>query len=109
MASDKIITVTEANWQSDVLDSTQPVLVDFWAEWCGPCKAIAPILDELAEELDGRIKIAKVDVDQLSDLAGQFGIRSIPTLLVMQGGEVKEQMVGALSKPALKAKLEAHL
>lgn len=109
MASDKIITVTDANWKSDVLDATQPVLVDFWAEWCGPCKAIAPVLDELAEELDGQMKIAKVNVDERPELAGEFGVRSIPTLLVIKGGAVAEQMVGAMSKSALKAKVEPHL
>lgn len=109
MASEKIITVTDANWKSDVLDATQPVLVDFWAEWCGPCKAIAPVLDELAEELDGQLKIAKVNVDERPELAGEFGVRSIPTLLVIKGGVVAEQMVGAMSKSALKAKVEPHL
>ena len=109
MASDKIITVTDANWKSDVLESKEPVLVDFWAEWCGPCRAIAPVLDELAEELDGRLKIAKVNVDERPELANEFGVRSIPTLLVIKAGAVAEQMVGALSKSALKAKVEPHL
>jgi thioredoxin 1 len=109
MANEKIIHVTEANWKTDVLAATQPVLVDFWAEWCGPCRAIAPVLDELATELDGQLIIAKVNVDDLPQLAGQYNVRSIPTLLVLKGGTVAEQMVGAMSKSVLKAKLDAHL
>lgn len=109
MASDKILTVNKTNWETDVLQSGQPVLVDFWAEWCGPCKAIAPVLDELADELDGRMKVAKVNVDELPELANQFSVRSIPTLLVIKGGAVAEQMVGAMSKSALKGKIEPYL
>jgi thioredoxin 1 len=109
MASDKIITVTESNWQTDVVGAEQPVLVDFWAEWCGPCRAIAPVLDEVADEMDGKLKVAKVNVDERPELANQFGVRSIPTLLVLKGGTVVEQMVGAMSKAALTDKLNAHL
>ncbi|NQU40388.1 MAG: thioredoxin [Lentisphaerae bacterium] len=109
MANDKIVHIEGDNWQTEVMDSSIPVLVDFWAEWCGPCRAVAPILDQLADEMDGQIKIAKVDVDSNQPLAGQFGIRSIPTLLIVKDGVVQEQMVGAMNKDALKAKLDAHL
>ena len=109
MSSDKVIHINADNWRTEVMESEIPVLVDFWAEWCGPCRAIAPILDQLANEMDGQIKIAKVDVDSNQQLAGQFGIRSIPTLLIIKGGVVQEQMVGGMNKDALKTKLAAHL
>ena len=109
MASDKIVTIGDGNWDTEVLQSGIPVLVDFWAEWCGPCRAIAPVLDDLAEELDGKLKIAKVNVDENRDLATEYNVRSIPMLLVVKNGQVADQMVGALSKPALTAKVEQHL
>ncbi len=109
MADERIVTINNSNWQSEVMDSPTPVLVDFWAEWCGPCKAIAPVLDELAGELGDQLKIVKVNVDELPELANQFSVRSIPTLLVIKSGTVQEQMVGALSKSALKSKIEPHL
>ena len=109
MSAENIVQINDANWQSEVIESDVPVLVDFWAEWCGPCKAIAPILDELAGEVDGKVKIAKVDVDQNQQIAGQFGIRSIPTLLILKGGVVEEQMVGAMNKAALTEKLTPYL
>ena len=109
MAASNVVHIEGGNWKAEVTDSAIPVLVDFWAEWCGPCKAIAPVLDELSAEIAGKMKIAKVDVDKNQDLAVQFGIRSIPTLLVLQGGVVKAQMMGAMSKAALKAKLAAYL
>ncbi len=103
MASANIIKLTEENFEKEVLQSAQPVLVDFWAEWCGPCKALAPVLDELAGEYDGRIKIGKVNIDDYQSLAAKFNIHSIPTLLLFNKGEVTEQIVGLRSKRDLKA------
>ena len=107
MGDAKYITATDENFQSEVLDSSQPVLVDFWAEWCGPCKMIAPAIEELATEFDGTAKVAKVNVDENPALAQQYGVRSIPTLLFFQDGKVAEQMVGAAPKAALADKLKA--
>lgn len=107
--SDAVVYINDGNWQQEVMGSNIPVLVDFWAEWCGPCKAIAPILDQLADELAGKIKIAKVNVDDNQKLAGDYGIRSIPTLLVIKGGVVQQQLVGAMSKVDLRSKLDSYL
>lgn len=106
MAAENIITATESNFQQEVLGSTQPVLVDFWAEWCGPCKMLGPLLDELATEYTGRVKIAKVNIDDHQNLAVQFRVSAIPTLLIFKNGQVVEQMVGAKSKRDLKASLD---
>ncbi len=102
------LTITESNFQSEVLNSSVPVLVDFWAEWCGPCKMIGPVLDQLSSEVDGQAKIAKVNVDDARELAVKYNVRSIPLLLFFKNGEVKDQIVGAsVTKEQLKAKLLA--
>ena len=106
MASPLIVTLTQENFAQQVLQSPAPVLVDFWAEWCGPCKMIAPVLDELAEEYDGKAKVGKVNVDEQQSLAAEYGIRAIPTLLVFHNGQVAEQIVGARSKRDFKASLD---
>jgi len=106
MASPLISALTQDNFDKEVLQSATPVLVDFWAEWCGPCKMIAPLLDELADEYSGKIKIGKVNIDEQQELATKYGIRAIPTLLVINKGQVAEQMVGAKSKRDLKASLD---
>jgi thioredoxin 1 len=103
------IHVSDQNFKAEVLDSATPVLVDFWAIWCGPCKMIAPVVEELAKEYNGKLKVAKMDVDANPKTAMDFGIRSIPTLLVFKGGTVVEQIVGAVPKRHLQDKLAAHL
>jgi thioredoxin 1 len=106
MASPSILTLTQENFAQQVLQSRAPVLVDFWAEWCGPCKMIAPLLDELADEYDGKVKIGKVNIDEQQNLAAEYGVRAIPTLLVFHNGQVTDQIVGARSKRDLKASLD---
>ncbi len=101
MAGGNLKVFTDDNFQSEVLSSTQPVLVDFWAAWCGPCKAIAPHVESLAEEYAGKAKIGKLDVDENQEVATKFGIRSIPTLLVFKGGAVVDQVIGAVPKDKL--------
>ena len=95
------VKVDSSNFKSDVLDSSEPVVVDFWAEWCGPCKMIAPALDEIATEMGGKVKIAKVNIDENQDLAIQYGVRSIPTLMIFKGGELADMKIGAAPKTAL--------
>src|SRR5262245_52945989 len=106
MASPNLITVTAANFEQEVLKSAQPVLVDFWAEWCGPCKMVSPILDELAVEYGGRAQIAKVNVDEHQELAVQCRINSIPTIPFFKNVQIVDQIVGMKSKKDLKAKLD---
>lgn len=99
--SDNIVHVTDASFESDVLKSDLPVLVDFWAEWCGPCKMIAPVLEEIADEYAGKIKVCKMDVDANTETAPKFGIRGIPTLIIFKNGNQEATKVGALSKTQL--------
>ena len=103
------IPVTDSDFEQEVLESDTPVLVDFWAEWCAPCKMVAPVLDDLAEEYDGKIKFTKVDVDTNPQTAMKYGIRSIPTLLVFKGGSPVDQVVGAVPKAVLKKRLDSAL
>ena len=107
MENGDTVTLTEANFETEVTKSTQPVLVDFWAEWCGPCKMIAPILDEIAKEKAGTVKVAKVNVDDNQSLSVRFNIRAIPSLLLFKDGQVRDQVTGMTSKKNLLDKIEA--
>jgi thioredoxin 1 len=103
------LAATDQNFETEVLNSTVPVLVDFWAEWCGPCKMIAPSLEEIAGEYAGKLKVAKVDVDANPALAGKYGIRSIPSLYLFKNGEVVESLIGAFPKKTILSKIQGHL
>ena len=103
------ITLTDETFQSEVIESSLPVLVDLWATWCGPCRMVAPIVEELAQEFEGRLKVGKLDVDSEQKIAGNYGIRSIPTLLIFKEGKVVDQVVGAVPKKFLVEKIEAAL
>jgi len=105
----KAIPFTDANFNTEVLQSDQPVLVDFWAEWCGPCRMVGPIVEELAGDYEGKVKVGKLDVDSNPHVSMQFGIRSIPTLLVFKQGQVVDQIVGAVPKAMLMKALDAQL
>jgi thioredoxin 1 len=109
MSSDLIKHISDASFEADVLQSAQPVLVDYWAEWCGPCKMIAPILDEVAKDYTGRLNVAKMNVDQNRDVPAKFGIRGIPTLMIFKGGQLAATKVGALSKAQLIAFVDGNL
>jgi thioredoxin 1 len=109
MASANIKELTDANFETEVLKSEDPTLVDFWAVWCGPCKQIAPMVDALADEYKGRLKVAKIDVDHNQIVAQQYSVKSIPTLLIFKGGKVVGQLVGAMSRSKLEAELQKHL
>ncbi len=107
--SDNLVTITAENFESEVLKSDIPVLIDFWAVWCGPCKAIAPIVEEIAKEYAGKLKVGKCDVDSNQSIALQYGIRSIPTILIFKNGELKEQIIGAVPKQSVVEKVKAVL
>ena len=104
-----VLNVTGKDFEAQVLKSDLPVLVDFWAEWCGPCRMVGPIVDEIAEELQGKLKVAKVNVDDAQDLASQYQVMSIPTLLLFKGGEPVEQVIGAVAKDQLLEKINAKI
>ncbi len=104
-----VVHITDNNFESDVLQSEKPVLMDFWAEWCGPCKVIAPILDQIADEYKGRVQVAKLDVEENQSIAMKYGVRSIPTLMLFKGGVVEAQHVGMLSKAQLLKLLDDKL
>jgi thioredoxin 1 len=107
--NDKIQIITDDNFESEVLTNDKPVLVDFWAEWCGPCKALAPVLDEIANDFDGKVVIAKLNIDDNADSPVQYGVRGIPTMLLFVGGEVKATKMGALTKAELGAFLDSNI
>lgn len=107
--SDDITHITDSSFEQDVLNSDQPVLVDYWAEWCGPCKSIAPVLDEIASEYAGKLKIAKLNIDENPGTPPKYGVRGIPTLMIFKGGEVQATKVGALSKSQLTAFIDQSI
>ncbi len=107
--SEKITNLTTDTFKSAITSATTPVLVDFWAPWCGPCKAIAPILEELATEFDGKLKITKVNIDENDQIAVDYGVRAIPTMILFKDGKVAETLVGMMPKAALKAKITGHV
>ncbi|HFB83799.1 thioredoxin [Thermosulfuriphilus ammonigenes] len=106
---DKVVQVTDATFEQEVINSETPVLVDFWAAWCGPCRAIAPIIDELAEEYAGKLKVAKLNVDESPVTPGKFGIRAIPTLIIFKDGQVAQQITGAVAKATIEAAIRKVL
>lgn len=107
--SNPILTISDESFESDVLNASTPVLLDFWAEWCGPCKMIAPILEELAGEYTGKVQIAKINVDEHNETPAKYGVRGIPTLILFKGGKVEATQVGARTKSQLAAFLDEHL
>jgi thioredoxin len=109
MASNHIMTLTSQNFDEETKRAESPILVDFWAEWCGPCRMVAPVLEQLAEEYQGKARVGKVNVDEHSGLAAKFGVQSIPTLLLFKGGRVVEQYIGATSRDVIARLIDKHL
>jgi thioredoxin 1 len=109
MASDNIVTLTSSNFDEETRRSETPILVDFWAEWCGPCRIVAPVLEQLAADYQGRARVGKVNVDEHSGIASRYGVQSIPTLLLFKQGKVVEQYIGATSRDVLAKLLDKHL
>ena len=109
MASEQVAIVNDGNFSTEVLESDIPVLVDFWADWCGPCKMVSPVLDKLAPEFQGRLKVAKLNVDENRQIANQYGIMSIPTLIIFKDGQIKDTIMGALPEAKLRQRLEGSL
>jgi thioredoxin 1 len=109
MASDKILNISSDNFEQEVLGADVPVLVDFWAAWCGPCRMVAPVLEELAEQMEGKVRIAKVNVDENQDIAVQFQVSSIPTFILFKDGEAADRMLGAMPKGAFEQFIDRHV
>jgi thioredoxin 1 len=109
MASEKILTVSDDNFESEVLKSDTPVLVDFWAEWCGPCRMVAPVLDQIADEMDGKVRIAKLNVDENQQIAYKFQVSSIPTFILFKGGQMADRTMGAMPKSAFESFINRNL
>jgi thioredoxin 1 len=109
MASEKILTVSDENFENEVLKSDTPVLVDFWAEWCGPCRMVAPVLDQIADEMDGKVRIAKLNVDENQQIAYKFQVSSIPTFILFKGGQMADRTMGAMPKSAFESFINRNL